>query len=453
MEKSKIIEYVLNEWAMRSPDGLAGGHDTPENIKVLNDILTEMSGNDVPIDILEMGKRAANKTPDKTKNPDTKVKKKYSKKLSDKTNEDLNDYGDNKKVRPDDVAHVAQALIDYDKNGSFAKLYNTLDLNGAIETYKNANFASVINAIDKRERKGLGRGELVFIFLLKDYVSGGTAEFDLLHAEGGEEIEMKELTGKSKKKILKVSSATLKGFTTSKFKRAVDELAITLGKNESLGDFLTKVLTGTKEGSSEPLYPGTETISVSDNQKKALDNFINERRTTEMPASLFNALAIIGDKLKNSTANTPKDAIPIGRAVVSIGNQKKEFRIDNPTDAKRDMENAITSLPQSSNLNLKVSLGAEKTDAETEQETKNLEYFEKAYTIETISKEIGELIDETYTGILVIDKRGGNNAEYIPADSYLKFLGITLNGIKLEAKPSERGISSSGEKDADTSTD
>ena len=41
MEKSKIIEYVLNEWAMRSPDGLASGHDTPENISILNEILSE----------------------------------------------------------------------------------------------------------------------------------------------------------------------------------------------------------------------------------------------------------------------------------------------------------------------------------------------------------------------------------------------------------------------------
>ena len=41
MENDKIIDWILNEWAMRSPDGLVGGHDTPENIKVLNEILSE----------------------------------------------------------------------------------------------------------------------------------------------------------------------------------------------------------------------------------------------------------------------------------------------------------------------------------------------------------------------------------------------------------------------------
>lgn len=41
MDKSKIIDEILAEWAMRSPDGLVGGHDTPENMAVLNEILTE----------------------------------------------------------------------------------------------------------------------------------------------------------------------------------------------------------------------------------------------------------------------------------------------------------------------------------------------------------------------------------------------------------------------------
>lgn len=41
MDKSKIIDEILMEWAMRSPDGLVGGHDTPENMAVLNEILNE----------------------------------------------------------------------------------------------------------------------------------------------------------------------------------------------------------------------------------------------------------------------------------------------------------------------------------------------------------------------------------------------------------------------------
>ena len=39
MDKNNIIEEILNEWAMHSEDGLVGGHDTPENMAVLNEIL------------------------------------------------------------------------------------------------------------------------------------------------------------------------------------------------------------------------------------------------------------------------------------------------------------------------------------------------------------------------------------------------------------------------------
>jgi hypothetical protein len=41
MDKNKIIDDILNEWAMRSHDGLVSGHDTPENMEVLNEILNE----------------------------------------------------------------------------------------------------------------------------------------------------------------------------------------------------------------------------------------------------------------------------------------------------------------------------------------------------------------------------------------------------------------------------
>jgi len=41
MDKDKVINEILMEWAMRSPDGLVGGHDTPENMAVLNEILSE----------------------------------------------------------------------------------------------------------------------------------------------------------------------------------------------------------------------------------------------------------------------------------------------------------------------------------------------------------------------------------------------------------------------------
>lgn len=47
MNKDKLINGILNEWAMRSPDGFASGYSTVENMNVLRDLLEEYS---LPID-------------------------------------------------------------------------------------------------------------------------------------------------------------------------------------------------------------------------------------------------------------------------------------------------------------------------------------------------------------------------------------------------------------------
>ena len=503
MDKSKIIDYVISEWAMRSHDGLASGYGTKENIDVLKEILAESDASCEEIDevfsVIEGrppskvnpkffkrlgGKDVAKKDhpyypegtsmedivsgkatprpedvtrkmlglkPKNATKPSTGGGLRSDKNFTEEENKKFEDYGSpqGKGVRKDDVEHVRDSIRIFDKNREFMSLYNTLDLSNAIEQYGNTNLAPVINAIDKRERKGLGRGELAFIFMLKDYKSGGTADVDLLYAEAGGDIEMKELTGKSKKKIVKVSAATLNGFYGSEFKVAVDELAMALNKNKGLGPFLERVLSGTKENSAEPLYPTSEPVNITKVQTEALSNFIKYKRTTEMPAGLFNALAIIGNKLAASDAKRPKDRIPPARADIVIGKDKQEYRIENPADAKRDMDKLSSSLDKKADINLTVSLGATKTDAEIEQLAENLDFFKKQYTIESISEELSGLISEKYSGILLIDKRGGNKAEFIPKGTYFKFLGLTLNGIKFEALPQTKGIKGSEETEAD----
>lgn len=41
MDNSRIIADILNEWALYSEDGLAGGYDTPQNICALETALLE----------------------------------------------------------------------------------------------------------------------------------------------------------------------------------------------------------------------------------------------------------------------------------------------------------------------------------------------------------------------------------------------------------------------------
>lgn len=41
MDKNKIINDILNEWAMRSHDGLVSGYSAPENAEIFEDMLLE----------------------------------------------------------------------------------------------------------------------------------------------------------------------------------------------------------------------------------------------------------------------------------------------------------------------------------------------------------------------------------------------------------------------------
>ena len=38
-DENKILDELLQDWAMNSDDGLAGGYNTPENIKALENTL------------------------------------------------------------------------------------------------------------------------------------------------------------------------------------------------------------------------------------------------------------------------------------------------------------------------------------------------------------------------------------------------------------------------------
>lgn len=448
MDNRQIIQHFLSEWAMRSPDGLAGGHDTPENLEVLRDILMEngMPQNEVEEISALMEKNPSSKAVSKASKSSvprdiSNSEERDDPRFSAEINADLRHYAspEGKAVRKDDVEHVKDAIANYDKSGKFSSLYNSLTLTQAMAAYGRADLAPIINAIDKRERKGLGRGELVFLFMLKDYKSGGTADVDLLYAEASGNIEMKELTGKSKQKVMKISSSTLNGYNASDFKAAIDELAVALHKEPKLAPFLERVFTGTKTGSNEPLYPSPDSKNITSVQIAGLESFLKDRRTTEMSAGLFNALGILVQKLALSNKNTPKDTVSAARANIVIGKDNQEFRVENPLDVKKDMEDVSTNPKQKTDINLKVSLGATKNDAELEQFAKNLEFFSKKYTPAKISKEMTELISSKYSGLLVIDKRGKNSAEFYPKGTPFKFLGITLNGIRVA--PEGEGVS------------
>ena len=452
MENSKIINDILNEWAMRSHDGLVSGHNTSENMAVLNEILSE-KGMTTPKEKKMMEPTAI----DATKKNDIKNGSKF------KTDaERYKHFASVKRAGNTSAKWMKSAIeasIPAEAAREFLDMYDSCSMEKAIEVYNNKRYASIIDGIEKRERKGLGRGELVFVFLMEGYKSGGTREVDLVFGSIDRDIEMKELTGKNKKPVINISAPTLKGYYNTEFRLAIDELATEIrksgnknseqynydfNKDKNLGNFLVHVLRN---------YPG-DIPGDKKKMERSLENFVRLLRTTEMPTSLFNAFTAIWQKLQSKESSlaaaevgsdsTDNSQTATAKINITIGGEKKEFSVD-PVQAKRELQ-SLTSDPQKNNIQLNVtSKELEMTEADYIGETKNLLYFKNKYTVSKISSELGALLKNKYSGLIVIDKRTGNNAKFVSSDSKFTFLSLGFNKINFILPDEEKNV-----KDDDT---
>jgi hypothetical protein len=151
-----------------------------------------------------------------------------------------------------------------------------------------------------------------------------------------------------------------------------------------------------------------------------------------MPTNLFNALAEIGVKLgsvsSSKTQPPPEPETPrTAKAVIVVAGEKEEFAID-PNDAKKEIDAIVNN--QKPDLTLKVKSSVEKkTQKDYEGEAKTLIYFKEKYTVDKISQELRKLLKNKYSGLIVIDKRAGNKARFVSADSEFMFLNLGLNKI------------------------
>ena len=450
MDKNKIIDDILNEWAMRSHDGLVSGHDTPENMAVLQQILSEkkMASPKEKEMAKKMMKPVGIGATKKTKIKNTSKFKtdveRYKHFASEKRAGNTSAKWMRNAVNTSTSDEAAREFLD---------MYDACSMEEAIEVYNNPRYASIIDRVEGKERKGLGRGELIFVFLMEGYKSGGTREVDLVFGSIDRDIEMKELTGKNKKPVINISAPTLKGYYNTEFRLAIDELATEIrksgnknseqynydfNKDKNLGNFLVHVFRN---------YPG-DVPGNKTKMERSLENFVRLLRTTEMPTSLFNAFTGIWQKLQSKKGSVSAtaggdsaDNVQTGTAKIDItvGGEKKEFSVD-PIQAKRELQSLVSD-PQKNNIQLNVSSEKiQKAEEDYVGETKNLLYFKNQYTISKISSELGSLLKNKYSGLIVIDKRSGNNAKFVSSDSNFTFLSLGFNKINFILPDEEKNV-------------
>jgi hypothetical protein len=494
MDKNKIIDDILNEWAMRSHDGLVSGHDTPENIEVLNEILAELD-----IDAGDFGVGIGDGTADeetakkikksgKLPVPQSKfikkdkiTKKQYvtgHKNYKDGTLIDDIKSGNATFLTPSEKANLPiddkerQARIDNDiwedfgaPNGkavgsdyvekmkdavkraekvskvNFVQFYNKCSIAKAKEIYESTQYKTVIDAINSVRHQGLGRGELAFAFLLKGVKSGGMGDVDLINVEGYGKVEVKEVGNKGTEKV-RISSSTLAGFSRSEFKNAIEDLASMVRRDKEFGNFLIKILSG-KNPDGTYLYPHQRTPTKEETEM--LTNFVEDPKTADMPKNLFRALVIISAKLQSSKpSGTKKDQAKIA---VAIGQDKKEFGLSDTGIAKQQLDMVAQHPESPQKVTLTVSPSADESDKDYVEMAKSVKFFEKNYNLKTISEEITNLVSGKYKGMLIVsggagklssgEEAGGgpNKANIVnTSDIELEFDSMAMNGIVCSVK-------------------
>ena len=231
MDKSKIIDDILNEWAMRSHDGLVGGHNTPQNMEILNEILAEKG-------IATPREKAAIK-PSMASLP---LKFTTESLISDKNFEPE---VAGKIVSAAKKAFGEAGMVEFEKN------YDSMSPEQAVDfintNSSNSSYTKFLDAIDSSEIRRLvktqvGRGEFILSILIKGCKRTGQKSGDL-ELSNGLVVDVKEMD-KGGNGIFRTSIKAFGsgGFSRLRFPHAMNEFFAYCRANPEAVQILTNMV-------------------------------------------------------------------------------------------------------------------------------------------------------------------------------------------------------------------
>jgi len=242
MDKNKIIDDILNEWAMRSHDGLVSGHDTPENMATLNEILSERG----EVNRIDLFKNKA-----KT---GTKIEPNKASTIKNEPQWTVEYLVEQKTFNRPSAITIIEAIRELNPTDRKEFLYEKFDRLSADQAItflnkKGTSYSAFLDALDKaRKAKGksddddegdvsgskAGRGEFILVLLIQGGKSAGAASGDII-LPSGESIEVKEV--KDSGESFRATRASFGGqFNKIPYIDAVNELvAFCSGNQERAG--------------------------------------------------------------------------------------------------------------------------------------------------------------------------------------------------------------------------
>lgn len=395
---NSIISKILNDWSIRSTDGLASGFNSIDNVVALRESLSKYGITREKSDNI-IG-NALNSDQEPTKNTNDVWERMVTEKRVSS-------------VLVDAMKNLISGLPNVDK---FISMFDSIplsDIQSAIDMSYIGEFKHISSVIDSIKKQGLGRGELMMVFLMKSCSSGGTSETDLVF-NNGEKIDVKEVTNGTIK--LSDTSINLHGL---QFFRDLHNLVRYIEQNRPVvGNYILTVL------GDDVNYKISEKLKTSAIKKS--EEFFNSPKISEVNGNIFDLLYYAGKKLKTDNKNIPAtiDVNLIGKSPTSL--------IVNNSDELSDL---ISTKKDRQKIELDVSPLIDKTEQLIIPGIKDLEYFKKNYSKSSITNEL--FIEMRHnSGIVVIS---GNKSKYIPSaelTKYFKFNRLTMGKSEVKYYPS-----------------
>lgn len=437
MDKNKIIDDILNEWAMRSHDGLASGHDTPENQLVLQEILAEKK-------IEPLNPKFFDKTLDKQKKSTIAYKK-------------LNwtiEYLVKEKDFFETSARLIISAIESlgDLKWDFLNNFDTLSAGDAVsflnKRINDANYVKFLKELDKarvsKGKKGeegeasgskAGRGEFILVLLIKGGKSAGSKSGDIILPDG-RAIEVKEV--KDKGETFRATKASFGGkFNHISFIETLNELiSFCVGKEDHIEALVelaidagvrNKNMPEKRDEQGNPIKLTYAEIPDGERLGKltALKKFLNTADINNLNISTSYALAMLGAHIRKlNKADAAKKIMDPNKAEFDIDKQTTLLKVD--AISKEDLSKIRNLKDTPEVINVKVSsIAQEKRKAELIiPAIKRLKIFAKApksmgdvYTPLNIAQEMFEAMSTApghYTGGIIFYNSNSMKFTYEP---------------------------------------
>jgi hypothetical protein len=360
-----ITNKILQEWSFRSPDGLASGYKSEQNIACLQEILEEIGLpeneiNDVVGTVLAKEEKAV-----KNKSPFIDA------------DDFVKNFSITKKIKEEPAAAIYNTIINDAtlKNSDIFSKYNTLTVEKAID-YLNHGLGQIFSQkINTITGMGLGRGEYVLLFLIKDAQSGGKQSGDLVLPN--QVIDVKEFSSKA----IRFPFASVK-LSKTNFYRNFFEFANFVNRNEDAKNYLKNLIQKLKLSS----------------KKDGLGKWIETPSVTEVSENVISTLYKIGEYFKSKKQEPDAETA----ALKFVGEPPKSMVIQEPEEVKKKISQPVNSTEP-------VKMVVEPLANELEQVTipalKNLDFFDKNSNLLEYSKyleQIGkELFENVYNGGII----------------------------------------------------